>query len=52
MKENNENCNDLARLLKLPQCSVSWRMNEKTEFRISEIKKIMKHYKRNFEDLF
>ena len=52
MKENNENCTTLSRLLKLPNCSISLRMYNKTDFRISEINKIMKHYNKTYEELF
>lgn len=52
MKENNESCRTLCDLLALPKCSISWRMNKKTDFRISEIDKIMKHYNKTYEELF
>ena len=52
MKENNENCTTLSRLLQLPNCSISLRMYNKTDFRITEIEKIMNHYNKTYEELF
>lgn len=52
MKIHKENQEDLGKLLKIPQPSVSMRLNKQRDFRISEVYKIMKHYQKKFEELF
>jgi hypothetical protein len=52
MKKNHDTYDDLGAVLGLPKSAISMRINKKTDFRISEIKKILKRYDKKFEELF
>lgn len=52
MLQNGDTYEDFMKLLKLPKASISTRMNKKTDFRISEINKLLKRYNKTYEELF
>lgn len=52
MKKSGETQNDLARLLKLTQATVSRKLSGKVEWGIWEIDDICEHYKKSYYELF
>ena len=52
MKKSGETQNDLARLLKLTQATISRKLSGKVEWGIGEINDICEHYKKDYYELF
>lgn len=52
MRKHGDTQKTLAKLLELPNASISRRLSGETEWSISEIEKLCNYYKKNYYELF
>lgn len=52
MAEKGITQSELAKIINVDPSTMSYKMNNKSEFTISEIKKIISYFKKTFEEIF